>query len=254
MSQQAPSPSSLLPALRSQRWFASCPVDFQHALVERAVPWQLHPGEHLFARGGAPEGLCCVTSGALRIGAVRADGSQTLLACLLPYQWFGEISLIDGQPRTHDAVADGETSVLVVPQPELEGWLQRHPEHWRDVARLACTKLRLMFATLEDIQHLPLINRLARQLWVSLHAYGEAVHSARRTVRLSQEQLGQLLGTSRQSVNKCLREMEEQGVVAVRYSQIEVLDLAALEKLALEADGSSVPPGLGFPSAPPENP
>lgn len=236
----------MLPALRSQRWFAACPLELQLALVERAVPWKLRNGEHLFARGGAPEGLCCVTSGGLRIGAVRADGSQTLLACLLPYQWFGEISLIDGQPRTHDAVADGETSVLVVPQPELLSWLEQHPHCWRDIARLACTKLRLMFATLEDIQHLPLNLRLARQLWVALHAYGEAAHTARRSVRLSQEQLGQLLGTSRQSVNKCLRELEEQGVIVARYSQIEVTDLDALRRLALEAEGASVPPGLSF--------
>ena len=247
-----PSPSSLLPALRSHRWFGSCPLEFQQALIDRAVPWQLADGEHLFARGGVGEGLCCVVSGALRIGAVRSDGSQTLLAYLLPYQWFGEISVIDGLPRTHDAIADGETIVLAIPQASLAAWLDMHPQYWRDLSRLACTKLRLAFTVLEDIQHLPLQVRLARHLWATLHALGEAQNSARRTVKLSQEQLGQLLGTSRQSVNKCLRELEELGIVSVGYSQIDVLDPAGLQRLALESDDGSVPPGLVVPPLPPK--
>lgn len=242
--------SAILSALRSHRWFASCPPDLQDALLAGSVNWRLAKGECLFERGYAPDGLCCVTSGAVQIGAVRPDGSQTLLAYLQPYQWFGEVSLLDGLPRTHDAMADQESTVLVVPQTVLHGWLDAHPHHWRDIARLACTKMRLLFAALEDIQHLPLLQRLARHLWVTLHAHGQAQHSARRSLKLSQEQLGQLLGTSRQRVNKSLSEMEEMGIIAVRYSQIDVLNLPGLERLAQgEDDPRSVPPGIGFPTA-----
>ena len=106
-------------ALASDPWFAACPVALQHALIERGRLVHLAPGEQLFGRGETADGLCCVIAGALRVGALQADGSESLLAYIEPYQWFGEISMIDRQPRTHDAAADGDTVVLLVAQAAL---------------------------------------------------------------------------------------------------------------------------------------
>ena len=79
-----------------------------------------------------------------------ADGSQRLTLYVEPYHWFGEIALIDQLPRSQDAVADIASTVRVVSRPLIEAWLDLHPQYWRDLARLACSKLRLMLTALED--------------------------------------------------------------------------------------------------------
>lgn len=231
MADGLPIPAALQSVLASDAWFASCDAPLREALVARAQLWRLAHAERLFARGADADGLCCVTAGGLRIGALQVDGSESLLAYVEPYQWFGEISMIDGAPRTHDAVADGDTTVLVVPRKALHDWLREHPVYWRDLARLACAKLRTSFEVLEDIAHLPLEARLAKRLWLLAHGWG-ARGEARRVIRLPQEQLALMLGVSRQSANKALRGLEAQGLVVLRYGEIELLDLAALPKIA----------------------
>ncbi|MBX3619299.1 MAG: Crp/Fnr family transcriptional regulator [Rhizobacter sp.] len=225
-------PVALQAALRSDPWFAGCAPALQAALLGLGRMARLPSGTRLFARGDEAAGLCCVTAGALRVGALQADGSESLLAWVEPYQWFGEISLLDGLPRTHDAVADGDSTVLIVPQPALLAWLDAHPACWRDLGRLACTKLRTTFTVLEDIAHLPLEPRLAKRLWQVAHAYGARPDAPRRHIRLPQEQLALMLGVSRQTANKALRALEAQGVLKLRYGAIEVVDLPRLAGVA----------------------
>jgi CRP/FNR family transcriptional regulator, cyclic AMP receptor protein len=225
-------PPGLQVALDSDPWFAGITPALKDVLLQRATTLELADGERLFARGEAAAGLCCVIAGALRAGAIQADGRETLLAWVQPYQWFGEISLLDGQPRTHDAVADGATRLLVVPQRALEDWLLEHPACWRDLARLACSKLRLVFTLLEDIAHLGLEQRLAKRLWLTVHT-----QPGRTMLRLPQEQLALLVGGSRQSVNQALRGFASRGLVRLHYGRIEVLDAAGLAALA-QTDGA----------------
>lgn len=232
MSRREATPAALLPALRSNAWFAGCPADLQQALFDRSQVLRLAAGEALFGRGDEAEGLCCVIAGALQVGALQPDGTRTLLAYVEPYQWFGEISMLDGLPRTHDAVADPEAAVLVVPRAALHAWLAEHPAHWQYLARLACAKLRLLFGVLEDIQLLSLEQRLAKRLWLTAHGYDAEGTPLRRTIRVPQEQLALMLGVTRQSVNKALRKLEAQGLLALRYGAIELLDATALQRLA----------------------
>lgn len=225
-------PPGLRAALATDPWFAGCPIELQHALVERSRLVSLVHGERLFGRGELADGLCCVSAGALRVGALQPDGSESLLAYVEPYQWFGEISMLDGQPRTHDAVADGDATVLVVPQAALYAWLAEHPAHWRELGRLACAKLRLVFTVLEDIAHLPLERRLAKRLLLVARGYG--AREPRRHLRLPQEQLALMLGVSRQSANKALRALEAQGLVRLAYGTVELVDPAALERVSCQ--------------------
>ncbi len=227
-----PDVAGLQAALATDAWFAACDPALQQALLAHAEHCMLADGEALFARGAAADGLCCVTAGALRIGSLQADGGEVLLAYLEPYQWFGEISMLDDQPRTHDAVADGPTELLLVPRAPLHDWLAAHPAHWRDLARLACAKLRTVFTVLEDIALLPLEQRLAKRLWLVAHGNGSRPGQPRRQIRLPQEQLALMMGVSRQSVNRALRAMEAQGLLALRYGGIELLDMARLATAA----------------------
>ena len=224
-------PLNLLPALRTHVWFASCPEDFQVALVERSSLLHLSAGETLFKSDEFRDGLSCVVAGALRLGSMSPhDGSHRLTLYVEPYHWFGEVSLIDRLPRAMLAVADTPSTVLVTSRVQLEAWLDEHPQHWRDVARLAGSKLRLMTVALEDSASLSLHQRLARRLLFSAVNFGQVVAPSgrRRHLRLPQEYLAQMMGVSRQTVNKALRDMERERVIALHYADLESLDLEAL--------------------------
>jgi len=219
-----PSPGAdLRLAMQTDDWFAGCAPALQQALLASGRLRRLAAGQALFARGGEADGLCCLTSGALRIGAHDAEGQAAVLAYLEPYQWFGEISMIDGQPRTHDAVADMDSQVLVVPRAELLDFLEANPVLWRDLARLACRKLRVTFTVLEELAQLPLEDRVLRRLQLLAQGYGSR-DVARRRVRVAQEVLARMLGVSRQSTNRALKQLEAQGAVRLHYGEIELLD------------------------------
>lgn len=221
MPASTPAPPGLHTALASDEWFSACDPVLQTELLRLARMRHLVPGEPLFARGGEADGLCAVVAGALRIGALNAEGHNALLAYLEPYQWFGEISLIDGRPRTHDAVADGPTQVLVVPREALLAWLDTHPAMWRELARLACRKLRVLFIAVEELAQLPLEERVWRRLQLVARGYGSR-DAPRRRIRLSQELLAQMLGVSRQSINKALKALEAGGRLRLHYGEIEL--------------------------------
>jgi CRP-like cAMP-binding protein len=132
-------------------------------------------------------------------GRAADDHRESLLAFVEPYQWLGEISFIDGQPRSHDVVADGATTVLLVPQAELQDWLDART-HWRSLVAWPASSW-LMFSAFEDIAQLPLELRLASGRLVA-QGYGGRTGGPRRLIRLPQEQLALLLGVSRRTINK----------------------------------------------------
>ncbi len=232
------SPANLLVALQSHLWFASCPTAFQLALVEHSRIRQLKQGETLFASGDAHDGLYCVVAGALKVGSVDPrDGSQRLTLYAEPYQWLGEIALIDRQPRSQNAVADMDSTVLMVSRASIEAWLEAHPENWRDLARLACGKLRVMLSNVEDQATLPFEQQIARRLLFAATNFGQSTQTmVRRRVRLPQEYLAKMLGVSRQTVNKALRALERDRLLALHYAEIEITDMAGLVERAGHID------------------
>src|SRR5690554_5853876 len=179
---------------------------------------RLEDGQRLHAQGDLPDGLYGVSTGAMRISSTGADGREALLTILSPGNWFGEISLFDGLPRTHDAHAMGPTEVLVIPRREFHQLLERRPELYPHFMRLLCLRLRA---------------RLAKRLLMHAQQYSEPGPGGDRlSIQLSQETLGLMLNSSRQSINRLLKQFEQAGWVQIHYSQISILDEAALTRVA----------------------
>lgn len=220
--------------LRTGRWFAALPAALQTALLRLAVVHTHAVGERLFSRGDAPSGLYAAIEGSVRIVGVTdaGAGKEVMLTLVEPPSWFAEIAVFDGEPRTHDAIAQTAVTVLRIPQAALHALLDAHPAWWRQLALLMSTKLRLMFATVEDTFALPLETRLARRLLLTAGAHGELTDRALRVVDVRQEQLATMLGTSRQTMNAALKDLVGQGILKVAYGTIEILDFAALRKVA----------------------
>ncbi|HBX55828.1 Crp/Fnr family transcriptional regulator [Pseudomonas sp. UBA2684] len=225
-----PDPRRYRARLQGGHWFSALPNALQETLLDAAQVQHLDAGQRLFRRGDPPSGLYAVVDGAMRVGAVSKSGKEALLTLVEPPYWFGEISLFDGQPRTHDAFADCASTLLLVPQASLLVLLERQPQYWRDFALLMSQKLRLAFIALEEMSLLPAAPRLARRLLLIAENYGEG--EPRRVIHLAQEQLALMLAISRQTTNQILKELAAQGILRLTYGEIEILDLAHLRAAA----------------------
>jgi CRP/FNR family cyclic AMP-dependent transcriptional regulator len=214
--------------LRTGRWFGALEEALQDALLAPASLRALAAGERLFARGDAPSGLFAIVDGTIRISGVADDGKEALLTLLDSPAWFGEISLFDRQPRTHDAVAESEALVVQVPQAALDALLAAEPRYWHGFGLLVTSKLRLAFTAMEDMALLPIAVRLARRLALMAEGYGERAQHGRRTVEVSQDLLAMMLSTSRQTANQLLKDLEARRLVRLSYGAIEILNLDGL--------------------------
>ncbi|MDH0728936.1 Crp/Fnr family transcriptional regulator [Pseudomonas sichuanensis] len=213
------------------QWFRQLPCNVQDSLLALARIRELAPGQCLFQRGDAPCGLYAVLDGAMRVGAVSSEGKEALLTLVEAPYWFGEISLFDGQPRTHDAFAEGATRLLWIPQAPLLDWLAREPQHWRELALLMSHKLRWVFVALEQQSLLAAAPRVAHRLLQIAEGYGER-DIAQWRLQLSQEQLALMLSLSRQTINQILRNLEQSGVVRLGYGEVEIVDAPRLRAMA----------------------
>ncbi|HIZ51257.1 MAG TPA: Crp/Fnr family transcriptional regulator [Candidatus Pseudomonas excrementavium] len=223
--------------LQRNRWFRDLPADCISEMVSMARLRRLEDGQRLHARGDLPDGLYGVSTGAMRISNTGADGREALLTVLSPGNWFGEISLFDGLPRTHDAHAMGVTELLLIPRTGFQQLLERRPELYPHFMRLLCRRLRQSFNMMEDSALLPLPARLAKRLLMHAQYYGDvALGNERLSIQLSQEVLGLMLNSSRQSINKLLKKLEQAGWIRIHYSQITILDEEALTRLANGTD------------------
>jgi CRP-like cAMP-binding protein len=216
-------------------WFVKLSPALQQGILSRAVVRRLQDGAPLAARGSEAAEWVGVARGAVRISTVSLAGKQVSLTYCEPGTWFGDIALFDGLPRTHDAHAHGETTLLVVRKPDFKALLATHVELYDALLRLNCRRLRLLFDQVEDLATRPLQARLARQLLLLAKSYGIVEgEEIRIGLELAQEDLAQLLGASRQRVNQELKGFEREGLIRVEPARLVVLSreklLAAAER------------------------
>jgi CRP/FNR family cyclic AMP-dependent transcriptional regulator len=204
-------------------WFSRLSTPLRHAILSRALVRRLSDGASLASRGAQAEEWCGVAKGAVRISSVSLSGKQVTLTYAEPGTWFGDIALFDGLPRTHDADAHGETTLLVVRKPDFKDLLSQHVELYDALLRLNCRRLRLMFNQFEDLNTRPLQARLAKQVLLLAKSYGIAQgEEIRIGLQLAQEDLAQLLGASRQRVNQELKGFEREGALRVEPTRLVV--------------------------------
>lgn len=223
-------PGALLEELSANGWFGALPEAERTLMVEQSELVRLRPGEMLFRQGDAPSDFYTLVSGTLKMSTLREDGREAILAVLEAGIWFGEISLIDDQPRTHDATAVGKVEVLALPRTAFDALMER-PVFARAIAALLAGRIRLLYGIVEDATLRSTRARIARRLL--LLARGDATMSAlmRPRVPVSQEGLAMMLGITRQTLSKELRVLANDGVIALGYGYIEVVSEEKLRKL-----------------------
>jgi CRP/FNR family transcriptional regulator len=190
-------------------------------------------GRTLFNEGDPGDRLYVVTRGKIKLGRTAADGRENLLAILGPGEMFGELSLFDPGPRTATATAVTDTSVLGLGHDELEPWLTGRPEVAAQLLGALAQRLRRTNEAMADLVFSDVPGRVAKALLDLARRFGvQAEDGLHVTHDLTQEELAQLVGASRETVNKALADFASRGFLRLEARAVVILDIERLSRRA----------------------
>ncbi len=215
-------------------WFATLPRDRQAILLERARPSSVPAGTRVYGLGDPPDGLWSVVEGEVRLVSYPAIGVESVAMILGPGAWFGELSVLDGGPRPHDAIVARPTRLLHVPLAAFEQVAASHPMLYRDLGVLVCARQRAALTFMAQSIAQPVSVRVARVLAAAARAAGPDA------LRMRQEDLAAMIGVSRQTINKELKRLERAGMVELSYGKIDVREPHALRAIG-QRDSAGTP-------------
>ena len=222
-------------AINGGRWFASLSPSLRHDILRCAYVKRYKDSELIAARGDPPEEWIACARGAVRVSSTSISGKQITLTYVEPGIWFGDVSIFDGDRRTHDAYAHGQTTVLCVAKADFKKILTHHVELYEALLRLHARRIRQLFGLVEDLNTLPLRARLAKQILHLVRSYGVPSLADGREMRiglqLAQEEMAQLLGASRQRVNQELKALEREEIIRIEPGGLVVRDRDALMRI-----------------------
>jgi CRP-like cAMP-binding protein len=230
MEQPAPALSTRAKVLARNPLFGGLPAPEIEALAAFAAERAMRKDEVLFRRGDPGTGMMAVLAGQVRIVLPGAGGRDRVLKIIGQGELFGEIALLDGQPRTADAVAVTNGRLLVLERRDVMNRIRAAPDLGLRLIELLCERLRATNKHVEALVFQDIATRLATALLRLTNDH------PRRLVDITQRELGELVDATRESVNKRLREWEEQGVVALSPGRVTVLKPEAL--LAIVPEGA----------------
>jgi CRP-like cAMP-binding protein len=223
-------------AINAGRWFSSLSPSLRHDILRCAYVKRHKDGDLITARGETPQEWFGCAKGAVRVCSTASSGKQVTLTYVEPGVWFGDVSIFDGDRRTHDAYAHGDTSTLCVARADFKNILDHHGELYEALLRLYARRIRQLYGLVEDLNVLPLRARLAKQLLHLVRSYGVPTVSDGCEMRigllLAQEELAQLLGASRQRVNQELKTMEREELIRLDPGGLVVRKHEALKRVA----------------------
>ena len=194
-------------------------------------------GETIFLMGSAADSLMAVVSGSVRISVPSPAGKEIVLAIIQPREVFGEIALLDGKERTADAKATAPCSLAILERRDVLAFLKDHPKVWPKVVDVLCARLRNTDQHIAEIASLELPTRLAKTLLRYASEAERPTQSAGLRVQLSQRELGNICGASRESINKCLGGWQRRGIIHIEEGIILVMNRTTLDELANLAEG-----------------
>jgi len=208
--------------LESHPFFAKLFASERDTLLSRARSKRFRAGEIIFHKGVPGDSMVAVLSGEVRISAPGVDGREIVLNTIEAGQVFGEIALVDGGPRTAEAAAATDCELLFLDRRDFLPFLENHPSLALALLLVVCRRLRQTTEQVEDVMFLPLPAGHGRQ----------TPEGVRIESRLSQRELGNLLGLSRESINKQLSAWHRQGILNTDGGVITLADLETLRRIA----------------------
>ena len=220
-----------LALLGSSPLFAEVPRAPLAELAERFVSRTFERGAVIFRQGEDGDALYLVNDGAVKISCLSPDGREVVLAVMGPGQVFGELSLFDKGVRTADATAMEDTVALALSHEEFRPFLIEHPTVSIQLLEVLAGRLRETGEALQDVIFSDVPGRLAKRLLDLSAKYGTSdPEGVLIDLQLTQEELAQMVGAARESVNKAVASFVSRGWLAMRGRRYVVTDEHALRR------------------------
>lgn len=213
--------------------FATMDESERHSLLASMVKVELNRGEVLFDEGENGDRLYIIEEGKIKLGSSSGDGRENLLAILGPGEMFGELSLFDPGPRSLGASAVSDSVLYELEHSALVRVIEERPAVAKHLLTALARRLRRTNEALADLVFSDVPGRVAKALLDLSTRFGERVDEGIRVAHdLTQEELAQLVGASRETVNKALADFAGRGWVRREGRAVVLLDIDRLERRA----------------------
>jgi len=195
-------------------------------LARHAQPRSFAASEPIFHVGDPGHSMMGVVVGTVRISLPTWKGREIILADLPSGELFGEIAVLDGKPRSANATALTKCELLILEQRDIVPFLKRSPTACLNLMQLLCGRIRRSDERMSEIAFFDLRARLARAL-LRYPAQGRGPAK----IALSQRELAEMSGATRENVNRCLREWQRSGILELKNRWTIILKPEALHAL-----------------------
>jgi CRP/FNR family transcriptional regulator, cyclic AMP receptor protein len=219
--------------LRQAPLFSELDDEAAGALSAAMSETKLRRGQVLFHEGDSGDRLFIVVEGKVKLGRTSADGRENLIAVLGPGQMFGELSLFDPGPRSASVTAVTDAALMALSHEEMPRWLNGRPEVARGLLLQLASRLRKVSDVVADLVFSDVPGRVAKALLDLAQRFGRTADDGVHVHHdLTQEELAQLVGASRETVNKALADFASRGWVRLEPRSVVLLDVERLQRRA----------------------
>ena len=223
------SASGKLSVLRQHPIFRDLEPEALDQLGRYAKHVTLKRGAALFAKGDPGNSLFAVISGTVKMSISSPEGRNAILNLIGPGQVFGEMAVLSGQARSADATANTNCEMFVIDRRDFLPFMRNHPALAMKFIELLCERVRRTSDQVEQIILQDLPGRLASAL-LGLTERNKSDDS--RTIEITQQEISEMVGMTRESINKQLRAWAARSWVRLEHGAIVVLDTGSLRELA----------------------
>jgi CRP-like cAMP-binding protein len=200
------------------------------ALASRARHWTYAKGEIVFHREDPGATLHIIERGRVRVVLASPEGEEITLAVLGEGDFFGDIALLDGGPRSATVIAAEPTQTVAISREDFLHWLQDRPTAAVTILAILGHRVRATSDLVGDVAFLNVLGRLAKKLMELSSAHAGASPATPVELRFTQEELASMIGVTRESVNKHLRFLKDRGAISVERGRVSVRRPEELEK------------------------
>jgi len=219
--------------LRQAPLFTALDDEAAAALQASTVEVRLSKGQDLFLEGEPGDRMFVITEGKIKLGHTASDGRESLLAILGPGELLGELSLFDPGPRTATATALTDATLIALGHSALRPWLTGRPEVAEALLQALAQRLRRTNEAMADLVFSDVPGRIAKILLELGDKFGRQMpDDLHVTHDMTQEELAQLVGASRETVNKALADFASRGWIRLESRSVVLLEMDRLQRRA----------------------
>lgn len=216
--------------------FEGLPLENFSTAFKNCQCLRLPEKKQVYRRGESGNEMCIVMSGGVKVSTLSSDGKEIIFDLLSEGDFFGELSLLDGKPRTATVTTLVPSVLVILERDFFMSFLESNPTTAIRLLHILVRRLRSMDKFLEEVLFFDSETRLAKRVVALKDIYGKEIDSpARIELKVSQQEIASLVGITREQVNRHLKKWERAGIVSMQQGRLTIHNLPLLQELACDA-------------------